>query len=92
MNAKKAKALRKAVTLAFQKDWREVQLDGRHKRSMIAGIKKEPFIFEQRVLTKHCGRAVYRNLKNAVRKHVLINAPRATKHDIAHVESELALA
>jgi hypothetical protein len=83
MNQKKAKALRKAVRSAFHKDPADVELDQRFKRVIKIGKVALPIPFEQRVLHKHCGRAIYQRLKKAVRTGVLtpdrVEVPRAVR-------------
>jgi hypothetical protein len=83
MNQKKAKALRKAVRTAFHKDPAAVELDQRFKRTIRDDYKKVIGFFEQRVLHRHCGRAMYQRLKKAVRTGVLvpdrIEMPRAVR-------------
>ncbi|HEX7906785.1 MAG TPA: hypothetical protein VF534_01650 [Paraburkholderia sp.] len=82
MNQKTAKGLRRAVRAAFHKDPAEVELDRRFRRNLtpIKGL----FVFEQRVMHKHCGRAIYQRLKKAIRTGVLvpdqIAVPRAVRH------------
>jgi hypothetical protein len=88
MNAKKAKALRKAVRVAFEKDPTEVETDKRFHRRNFA--KFGPLTFEERHLHKHCGRAIYQRLKKAIRTGVLVRDelafPRAVR------SAELAVA
>jgi len=87
MNAKKAKALREVVRVAFGKDPKDVDLDGRYHHRVFN------VLFRQRVLTKHCGRAVYRNLKNFARAgHIVPAATPMRTHEAQHIESELATA
>lgn len=89
MNAKKAKALRRAVRAAFQKDPAEVELDKRFHRRVRDSYKKVLGIFEQRVLHKHCGRAVYQRLKKAVRTRVLVGDQVAVPRAVHRAELEM---
>lgn len=89
MNQKKAKALRQAVRAAFQKDPAEVELDKRYHRAVRDSYKKVMGIFEQRVLHKHCGRAVYQRLKKAVRTRVLVGDQLAVPRAVRRAELEM---
>jgi hypothetical protein len=83
MNAKKAKALRKAVRVAFEKDPTAVELDQRFHRAVRNKEKKVIGFFEHRALHKNCGRAIYQRLKKAIRTGVLVRdelaIPRAVR-------------
>jgi hypothetical protein len=87
MNAKKAKALRQAVRAAFHKDPADVELDKRFHRRNFA--KFGVFVFEQRVLHKHCGRAMYQRLKKAIRTGVLVADQLAIPRAVRRAELEM---
>ena len=89
MNAKKAKALRHAVRAAFHKDPTEVETDKRRHHTMRDSYGKAIGLFEQRVLHKHCGRAVYQRLKKAIRTGVLVRDELSVPRYVRRAEAEM---